>query len=95
MAHGTARAEATARVNAKLRFYTHLTVYLLVNTLLVVINVVTSTKQLWFLWPLVGWGIGLVAHAVAYFLRWRGVSIKSAMIERELKKGNAAAPPQS
>ncbi len=42
----------------------HLFVYLAVNALLVVINLVTSPQNLWFIWPLLGWGIGLAAHAL-------------------------------
>jgi hypothetical protein len=48
-------------------FYVHLTVYLLVNALLIGINLGTSTQHLWFKWPLLGWGVGLLAHAIAAF----------------------------
>lgn len=33
--------------------------YLLINTLLIIINVITSTSHLWFIYPLLGWGIPL------------------------------------
>jgi hypothetical protein len=39
-------------------------VYVLVNLLLVGINLLTPGR-LWFYWPLLGWGIGLLAHFVA------------------------------
>jgi hypothetical protein len=52
---------------ARMGFYIHLTVYLLVNALLVGINLTTSTKNLWFKWPLLGWGVGILAHAVVTF----------------------------
>jgi hypothetical protein len=44
----------------------HATVYVLVQLLLVVVWALTSDGgQPWFLYPLIGWGIGLAAHAVA------------------------------
>ena len=58
---------ARKRVAAMRGFYIHLTVYLLVNVFLFLINIVTSPHYLWFYWPLLGWGIGLVAHRVSVF----------------------------
>jgi uncharacterized membrane protein len=48
-------------------FLIHLTVYVLVNALLVGINLATTPARLWFVWPLVGWGVGVLAHAAAVF----------------------------
>jgi two-component system LytT family sensor kinase len=64
---------ATARVAARLAFYRHAIVYLLVNLFLVVWNLVREPNHLWFQWVIFGWGIGLVAHAVhVYSYRWFG-----------------------
>jgi class 3 adenylate cyclase len=41
----------------------HLTVYLLVNLMLVVIWAVTGGGYFWPVWPLLGWGIGVGSHA--------------------------------
>src|SRR5262249_33901207 len=51
----------------KVGLYIHATVYVAVNVLLITINLSTGTGPLWFLWPLLGWGIGLLAHAAAAF----------------------------
>jgi len=48
-------------------FYIHLTTYVLVNSLLFLINIMTSPNHLWFYWPLFGWGIGIVINAVYVF----------------------------
>ena len=55
-------------------FYTHLGIYVLVNLLLFLIDITTSPDVLWFYWPLLGWGIGMVLHAVRVygFGRWFG-----------------------
>ena len=58
-----AGTQAVARRKAGL--YIHATVYVAVNVLLITINLSTATGRLWFKWPLLGWGIGLLAHAVA------------------------------
>jgi hypothetical protein len=57
-----------ARPNrARTGFYVHLAAYLAVNALLVCVNLLTTPGRLWFYWPLVGWGVGLLAHALAAF----------------------------
>src|SRR6516225_4027552 len=47
--------------------YIHATVYAAVNVLLITINLSGAPGHLWFQWPLLGWGIGLLAHAAAAF----------------------------
>lgn len=57
------RAEAQVRVEeGRTSFYVHAAVYVLVNILLIVINLVFVPGFLWFVFPLVGWGIGLTMH---------------------------------
>ena len=60
-----AGTQAVARRKAGL--YIHATVYAAVNVLLIIINLSTAPGRLWFEWPLLGWGIGLLAHAAAAF----------------------------
>ena len=59
--------KAKERVEEIKGFYIHLIVYVLVNLLLFTINMVTSPGGLWFMWPLMGWGIAIVLHAVRVF----------------------------
>lgn len=59
---------ARERVNEKKGFFTHLTVYVLVNILLVVIWAFTSRGFPWFVFPLGGWGIGLLFHFLGVFV---------------------------
>ncbi|MEC5425713.1 2TM domain-containing protein [Virgibacillus sp. C22-A2] len=58
---------ARKRVENLKAFYIHLTVYVLVNIMLIIINMVTEPNELWFIYPLVGWGIGLIAHGLSVF----------------------------
>jgi hypothetical protein len=58
---------AKRRVGQIRGFYVHATVYLLVNVLLIGINLLTSRDHIWFIFPLLGWGIGLLAHGLSVF----------------------------
>lgn len=48
-------------------FYAHAAMYVGVNALLVGINLFTSPDVFWAVWPILGWGVKLGAHAVAVF----------------------------
>ena len=77
---------AKERVEAKLGFYRHLIIYVLVNLFLLVINLLESPEYLWVKWPAFGWGIGVVAHALSVFSpRWTGPQ-KEKMIQREMER---------
>ncbi len=88
MENQDAYRRAKRRVEAKLGFYCHLGVYLAVNALLVIINLLTSTEYLWFKWPLLGWGIGVFFHGLGVFRSSssRLASMKERMIQEEMKK---------
>jgi len=62
-------AKARRRVRGIRGFYIHVAVFVAVNIVLHVINVVTTPKVYWAFWPLLGWGIGLLAHGLATY-RW-------------------------
>ncbi|MBM7556366.1 2TM domain-containing protein [Halanaerobacter jeridensis] len=62
-----ARKKAKERVAELKGFYRHLAVYSIVNTILLVINLVNSPNHLWFYWPLLGWGIGIMSHGFKVF----------------------------
>lgn len=48
-------------------FYAHAATYVGVNALLVGINLFASPDVFWAVWPILGWGVKLGAHAVAVF----------------------------
>ena len=59
--------KAKERVEALKGFYIHLTVYVVVNLILFSINMIVSPDSLWFIWPLMGWGVGVVIHGLSVF----------------------------
>lgn len=77
--------KAARRVQARMEFYSHLITYLAVNALLVGIYLFTMAGGYpWFIWPLLGWGIGLVSHLFAVYGHSRGGPDKRQLIEREM-----------
>ena len=79
------RQRAIGRIRAKRGFWLHLGVYLAVNALLVLVWALTSAGHFWPAWPMLGWGIGVVAHGVRVFLG--PPEISEERIERELRTG--------
>ena len=49
-------------------FWTHLSIYLIINACLAALNLYSQPEKIWFIWPLIGWGIGVGAHGLALYL---------------------------
>ena len=84
--------KARKKVEELKGFYIHLFIYILVNLGMFIVNIVTTPGELWFYWPLFGWGIGILAHAMSVFgirglfgKEWEERKIKQIM-EKEEKK---------
>lgn len=57
------RKDAVLRIGKKREFGAHLIAYVAVNALLIAIWGVTGGGFFWPVFPLMGWGIGVVFHA--------------------------------
>jgi len=83
--------EARKRVEAKKGFFIHLTVYIIVNIMLVLIWAFPGGGGFpWFVFPLGGWGIGILFHFLEAFVFSRQTDWERKAIEKEverLKKG--------
>lgn len=49
------------------QFYLHLVKYVLIISVLAVVNVMTSPQRLWVLWVAAGWGLGLLLRGLRVF----------------------------
>ena len=80
---------ARGRAAAETGFYIHFLVYLAVIAFLALINLMT-THYPWFMWPAMGWGIGVFSHYMGVYgaphLRDR---IFEPVVERELRRERA------
>jgi hypothetical protein len=86
MENPEAYQRAKKRVAAKIGFYRHLTIYIAVCILLIAINLSTSTQYLWVKWPLMGWGIAVLLHALRVFGSSGRPAITEEMITKEMEK---------
>ncbi|WP_367752048.1 2TM domain-containing protein [Flavobacterium sp. WC2421] len=85
--------KAKKRVEEIKGFYGNLISYIVVNTGLLVLNLVTSPEYLWFFWPLLGWGMGVFFHGMKVFnympflgKDWEEQKIKEFMEKEKMQK---------
>ncbi len=82
--------EARKRVKAKKEFFGNLTSYVCVMAFLIALNLYTSPWHWWFIYPMLGWGMGLAMHYFKVF-GWPGAPFQTPEweqreIERELQR---------
>jgi hypothetical protein len=83
--------KARDRVQEIKGFYAHAAMLGLVNVALIVLNLATLPKNdgvIWFIWPLIGWGIILGVHAISVFGigRFLGKDWEERRIQHELDR---------
>jgi len=88
MNHQLTYENAKKRVEARMGFYIHLIVYFVVNTVLVILNLTFKKDYFWAIWPILGWGIGLIVHALSTFVFTGESSLKERLIKKEMRKGD-------
>ena len=74
---------ARRRAGAKIGFLIHLTVFIAVNSGLMLINLSISPQHRWFPFPLGGWALGLAIHGLLVF--WPGFGLREKLVASELK----------
>lgn len=87
----TAYNKAKQQVEKLKGFYGHLTSYCLVIPTLILINLTTDSRYLWFFWPMAGWGFGLIFHALSIFgltSNWEERKIQEMMNKNKEQKSS-------
>ena len=80
---------ARRRARAEVGFYTHVMSYLGVVAFLALVNLLT-TRYPWFIWPALGWGVGLFSHYMAVFGgRLMRERFFEPAVEREVRREKA------
>ncbi len=84
---------AKKKVNDIRGFYGNLIAYIVFNIFFLILNLLTSPKQLWFYWPLLGWGVGVFFHGMKVFgyspflgKNWEERKIKELMEKEKTNK---------
>ncbi|MEJ8855306.1 2TM domain-containing protein [Variovorax robiniae] len=72
---------ARRRARAKMGFFSHATIYVAVNLGLIALSL--STGRHWALFPLLGWGVGLLAHGLSVWVFAPGGDMMESMVRRE------------
>jgi len=77
---------ARKRAGAKLGWYLHTLVYVLVNLVLFAMSRHGWGQRPWSVFPLLGWGLGLALHGVSVFLLGTGSGLRERMVRRERER---------
>ena len=71
MEDGARYEAAKKRVEEIKGLYMHIGMFAIINLALFAINMITTPDTLWFYWPLLGWGVGLVIHIFVFVAEGR------------------------
>ena len=74
---------ARRRAGAKLGWYIHATLYVVVNLVLFALSAYGFGHRPWSVFPVIGWGVGLAMHAISVFVLGSGSSFREQLVERE------------
>lgn len=88
---------AHKRASAKLGWYVHAALYLLVNGVIFALSTYGFGSRPWSLFPLLGWGLGLVLHGVSVFVLGNGSSVRERLVQKErdrLQRELGNGPPR-
>lgn len=77
---------ARRRVGAKLGWYVHATLYVLVNLMVFAMSRYGFGNRPWSIFPLLGWGIGVVLHGISVFVLGSGAGLRERMVQKERER---------
>ena len=77
---------ARKRAGAKLGWYAHAALYVLVNLFLFALSDQAFGHRRWSVMPLLGWGVGLALHGASVFLLGTGSGLRERMVRKERER---------
>ena len=88
------REREARQIRRRRAFLVHASVFVAVNALLFAVWLLSGGGHPWFVYPLLGWGIGLVAHGASAFLL---TDTDDIVLEREQRRfaQEVGAPPDA
>lgn len=75
---------ARKRAGAKMGWYIHATVFIVVNLLLAGLS--AMSERHWAVFPAFGWGIGLAVHGFVVFLVTGGAGLHERLVQQERER---------
>ena len=77
---------ARERAGAKLGWYAHAAVYVVVNLFLFAVSVHGFGERRWSVFPVLGWGLGLALHGISVFVLGAGSGLRERMVQKERER---------
>ncbi|HVZ46360.1 MAG TPA: 2TM domain-containing protein [Ramlibacter sp.] len=77
---------ARKRAAAKIGWYFHAAVYVIVNTGLYFMSEQGFGIRRWSLGPVFGWGLGLALHGISVFILGQGSGLRENLVQRERER---------
>jgi hypothetical protein len=77
---------ARRRAGAKMGWYVHACVYVLVNLFLFAMSEYAFGQRRWSMFPVLGWGLGLALHGVSVFVLGTGSGLRERLVEKERER---------
>lgn len=77
---------AQKRAGAKLGWYIHAIVYVLVNLFIFAISRYGFGTRPWSIYPLLGWGLGLALHGISVFVLGAGGGLRERLVQKERER---------
>lgn len=75
---------AQRRAARKMGWYLHALVFVVVNTGLALLSGFTGRR--WAIYPLFGWGLGLLVHGIVVFVAPVGGGLRERLVQRERER---------
>lgn len=75
---------ARKRAGAKMGWYIHASVYIIVNLLLIGLSAMSGRH--WAVFPIFGWGLGLAVHGAVVFLVTGGAGLHERLLQKERQR---------
>ncbi len=79
------RLRARKIAKKKADFIKHFIIYVIIITFLAIINNVTYSGYQWWLWPALGWGIGVVLNFFSVYV-FKGKELEERIMRSEMEK---------
>ena len=77
---------AQKRAGAKMGWYIHAMVYLLVNLFIFSVSRYAFGTRPWSVFPLLGWGFGLAMHGLSVFVLGSGSGLRDSLVRKERER---------
>lgn len=74
---------ARKRVADKKKFHKHLATYIIFSCFFFFINMTSGSHQIWFIYPVLGWGIGIASE---YYKVYVSPNLEEEAIQKEMRR---------